>query len=203
MLAGGCIQPAATDHGTGRLKEQVASLTGQLEQKQQQVEALRRDIGQLRAQIDRRRRVPPAVHDLEFTVHRIDIGWLSGGRGRTDHTGDDQIRLFVFPIDRQGHTVKRLGRIGIRLLDPALPEARQQIGAWKFEPPEAAAKWTSSLVAYGYQFDLKWQSGPPRHPDLYVEVDFTGLDGRRFSASRQFRVKLPTAPTSAPASRPR
>ena len=203
VLGAGCAQPAATDDATAPLRERVATLTGQLEQRRHERDALQRQVRQLHTQIDQRRQLSPAVRDMEFTVQRIDIGWLSGGRGHREGVGDDRIRLFVFPIDQQGHTVKRLGTIAIRLFDLAMPEGRQQIGAWKFEAAEAGSKWTSNLVTYGYQFDLKWQAGPPQCPDLNVKVDFTGLDGKRFSATRQIRVTLPPAPNGVPATRPR
>lgn len=204
VLGAGCAPPPERVDTALPLKERVAILTGQLEQKHQELAAAERETKRLSAQLDRLRRLAPAVKELEFTVQRIDVGWLSGGRNWDGTPGDDGIRLYVFPIDQHGHTVKRAGRVDIRLTDEAMPEGERQIGAWKFETAETVRKWTSSPVAYGYQFDLRWQTGPPLHADLTVRVDFAGLGGGRFSATRKLSpVKLPSLPTTAPDTQPR
>ena len=199
VLGAGCAAPPEPVDTSLPLKERVAILTGQIEERDQALVAAKREIAELKSQISRQKQLTPSANDLEFMTQRIDIGWLSGGRNWDGKPGDDGVRLFVFPIDQDGHTVKRVGAVGIRLTDEAMPEGQRRVGDWKFSPAEAARKWTSTAVAYGYQFDLRWQTGLPAHADLTAYVEFTGLDGRRFRATRKLpAVKLPPVPTTRP-----
>ena len=132
--------------------------------------------------------------ELLFHVTAIKLGRYTGGLDVYGEGGDDGVRVYLRPVDRDGHALKAAGDVRIRLFDLAAKPAESLLGEYEF-PVEAAAKqWQAGFITYHYRFDCRWKSRRPKNPEVTVRASFTDyLTGKTFTAQKVCTVKPPPA----------
>jgi hypothetical protein len=139
--------------------------------------------------------LPPERLDQLFTVHGFTIGRLTGGADLDPaRPGDEGLKLYVTPIDKQGDSLKAAGSFEIEAFDLARQES-QKIGAWSFPLQDAGKNWYGTLLNC-YVLTCPWQT-VPRHDRLTVKITFTdALTGRRFTQQKVVEVRVPMTPAT-------
>jgi outer membrane murein-binding lipoprotein Lpp len=141
--------------------------------------------------------------DQLFTVAGIQFGRLTGGaRSNPDLAYDDQLQVFVVPIDQHGDSIKAAGAFEVQAFDLSAP-GNPRLGTWNFPVEDAPKNFFGHALLYTYILTCPWQT-PPTHPGLTIKVTFTdALTGRVFTAQRQATctpppVEQPPATQPAP-----
>ncbi len=133
--------------------------------------------------------------ELLFTPTSIQIGPHSGAINESGAPGDEGVRVYIKPIDRDGSVVKAAGSVKIELFDLA---RAAMIGCYDFPASDIAKHWESGFLTYHYRFDCPWQN-QPTNPDVTIRATFVDyLTGATLTDQKVVRVKLP--PASQPAS---
>jgi len=158
---------------------------------------LRRELADRDKQIADLRRLGEKRLDLLFHVEGIRLRRTSGVD--LDETpGDDAVRVYLRPVDAEGHPIKAAGDVTVQLFDLAAAEDRNLLGRYEFPVKEISDHWYSGFMTYHYRFDCRWDR-PPAHPKVTVRVVFLDyLTGREHAAQTVVHVRLP-APTTRPA----
>ncbi len=136
-----------------------------------------------------------------FHVTGITLGKYTAGvdlDGKGSHNG---IRVYLTPIDRDGHAIKAAGAVKIQLFDLAAKE--NLLVEYDFPVEKISERWAAGFMTYHYRFDCPWPT-PPEHEDITVRAEFTDyLTGKTFTAQKVCTVKLaPSATATAPATQP-
>jgi len=132
--------------------------------------------------------------ELLFHVTDIKLGRYTGGLDVDGEGGDDGVRVYLRPVDRDGHALKAAGDVSIRLFDLAAKPEESLLAEYEFPVEEAAKHWQAGFITYHYRFDCRWKSRPPKNPDVTVRASFTDyLTGKTFSAQKLCTVKPPPA----------
>ena len=117
--------------------------------------------------------------DRLFTVHRIELGRLTG-------QSEKGIKVYLIPLDQDGDAVKAAGTIAIDLFDLAVQDANR-IGHWEFSHEEVGKAWFDRMMLEGYIFDIPLQARP-KSPSLTVRATFKDeLTQRTFNAQREIK----------------
>ncbi len=182
---------------------QVDALTRELKQARSQNADLREEARRLRQELKARdEHVARLQHlgekrlELLFRVTGLKLG-RTGGVDLDDTPGDDAVRVYLRPIDRDGHALKAAGSVSIQLFDLAAEPDRNLIARYDFPVEQIAKHWHGGLLTYHYRFDCPWKSGPPRRPEVTVRATFTDyLTGQAFTAQKLITVRLPAAATA-------
>lgn len=142
--------------------------------------------------------------DLLFHVTDIKLGKYTAGADMDEAPGHDGIRVYLTPIDRDGHAIKAAGVVKIQLFDLAADPGGNLIGSFDYPVEKIAQHWHAGLMAYYYRFDCRWKKSP-KHSEITVRVEFTDyLMANTFTAQKVCKVRLPASPTTstAPATQP-
>jgi outer membrane murein-binding lipoprotein Lpp len=132
--------------------------------------------------------------DLLFTPTALQIGQYSGPLNESGKEGDEGIRVYLKPVDRDGSVIKAAGSVKIELFDLA---RSAMIGCYDFSVQDVSKHWESGFITYHYRFDCLWQT-PPSNPEITVRAVFTDyLTGTTLSDQKLIRVKLPPASQAA------
>ena len=137
--------------------------------------------------------------DQLFTVHKIDLGNLTGGAD-TDlkSPGDEALKVYLVPMDESGDPIKASGHVTVELFDLSR-SGDNRIGAWEYDPKQLKETWRSFFRLNGFVMTCPWQTKPERG-GLAVRVTFRDLlTGRTFEKLKDIQVK---PPGSAPATQP-
>ena len=179
------------------LATQLAEARKQTADLYKQVKALEQDVSARDEHIARLQGLGDKRMDLLFIVADIKLGRTSGVN--LDKTpGDDGVRVYLKPIDRNGHTLKAAGAVTIQLFDLSEGAAKNLLERHDFPVEQAAEHWSSFLASH-YRFDCPWTAGPPKAKELTVRVTFTDyLTGKTFTAQKVITIDLPT-PATQPA----
>jgi hypothetical protein len=168
-----------------------------------QNEQLQKANKEVADQVETLRRLGPERLQKLFCVTFIQLGRHTGGVDLDGRTGDDAIRVYLDPLDRHGSTIKVAGEVAIRLFDLAEPAEKNLIGEYNWSVDELAGQWRGGFGVYRFSFVCPWKAGPPKHDEITVRVEFVDyLTGRRFSAQKACKVRLPLpglAPSAATA----
>jgi hypothetical protein len=186
---------------------QVGDLSGELRQARADLEACRKRQADLSAALSEKEEVVSRLRGLGekrleklHHVARIELGRYTGGVDMDGRFGDDAVKVYLHPVDRDGSTIKAAGEATVQLYDLAAPAGEQLLGEYKWPAEELSRQWSSGLFTYHYSFVCPWRSGPPEHADVTVRVAFVDyLTGRQFTAQKVCKVKLPSAATTRPA----
>ena len=173
---------------------------GQLRQFRQDNEKLRGQVARLEQDLRAR---DDHIRDLQalgdkrleklFHVADIKLG-RTGGLDLDKAAGDDAVRVYIKPIDRDGHAIKAAGAATVQLFDLAAAPQKNLLVEYKFSVDEMAKHWSASFMTYHYRLDCPWKSGPPSNPDLTVRVTFHDyLTGKTFTAQKLITVALPAS----------
>jgi hypothetical protein len=126
-----------------------------------------------------------------FTVHGLQFGRLTGGADLDrDTPGDEGVKVYIVPVDRDGDTLKAAGAFTVELFDLNRQE-NQKIGQWSFPVEDARKNWYGRALLNTYVLTCPWQT-PPEHGNLTLKVTFVDeLTRRQFDAQREITVQPP------------
>ena len=122
----------------------------------------------------------------------IKLGQYTGGADLDGQAGCDGIKVFLRPIDTNGDTIKAAGSVTVQLYDLAQPADKTLIGEYKWSVDEVAKAFSGGFLTYHFSFTCPWKSGPPKHEDITVRVEFIDyLTGKTLSVQKVCKVDLP------------
>ncbi len=141
---------------------------------------------------------------LLFCVTDIKLGKYTAGVDLDDRPGHDGVRVYLTPIDADGHAIKAAGAVKIQLFDLAAKTGENLVSACDFPVDKIAERWSAGFMTYHYRFECRWKT-PPKHDEITVRVEFTDyLTGKTFTAQKVCKIRLPAsspATSTAPATR--
>jgi outer membrane murein-binding lipoprotein Lpp len=201
VLAAGCASTGQLDVLESRLRRQEDAnnqLQSQLTESQSQLQAARREAGDLRTQIASGQKVARAEQLTALgTVEGISLNkYLTGGVDRDGVPGDEIFSAVVVPADADGNLVKAPGSVVLTVLDLSKPESQQTVGRWEFSPKESENLWHSGFFGSGYTVRVPWQKIPDS-PTLLVHARLKTVDGRQFDTSQSIRINPPSGTAQA------
>ncbi len=127
---------------------------------------------------------------LLFTVTRIELGRYTAGADLDGKPGHDGVRVYLRPLDRDGHAIKAAGSVTVRLFDLDR-QGDNLLGTCEFPVEKIAAHWHGGFGTYHYRFDCPWKR-PPTGREVTVRAVFTDyLTGRSFTAQKLLKVRPP------------
>ncbi len=195
---GGCLLAAVAAAGCQGI-QQPDDLRGQLQQQRQENARLREQVRQLREDLQGRDEHIRSLQalgekrlDKLFHVTGIKLGRTSGVN-LDGVPGDDAIRVYLRPVDRDGHPIKAAGAVTVQVYDLAVEPANSLLTECRFSLEEMAKCWSSGFMTYHYRLECPWKTAPPARAEVTVRVVFTDyLTGREFTAQKVVKVALPT-----------
>ncbi|MCK4623714.1 MAG: hypothetical protein KAV00_00245 [Phycisphaerae bacterium] len=135
--------------------------------------------------------------ELLFSVTNIKLGKYTAGVNLDDKPGHDGVRIYLTPIDADGHAIKAAGAVKIQLFDLAAKAGENLVSACDFPVDKIAERWSAGFMTYHYRFECRWKT-PPKHDEITVRVEFTDyLTGKTFTTQKVCEIKL-MAPTTQP-----
>jgi hypothetical protein len=130
--------------------------------------------------------------ELLFHVKKLELGRYTAGVNLDGKPGDEGVRVYLRPLDADGHPIKAAGKVRIQLFDLSRNE-NNLLAEHVFGVEKTAQHWFGAFLAYHYRFDCRWAAAPDR-PDVTVRAAFTDyLTGREFTAQKVCKVSLPAA----------
>jgi len=131
-----------------------------------------------------------------FTVHGIQLGRLTGGADiDRDKPGDEAVKVYVVPTDRDGQPLKAAGSFVVELFD-LNREQEQRLGHWEFPVEDARKNWHGQALLYTYVLTCPWQV-VPEHAELTLKVKFVdALTQREFEQQRTITVQVSASSSS-------
>ncbi len=129
------------------------------------------------------------IENLSY-VKTIRLGRFTGGVDTDKKTGDDAIKVFLKPIDQQGHVIKAAGEVKIQLFDLAAEPADNLIAQYNWDAEGISKQWYSGFGVSHYSFICPWKSTAPQHDEITVRVEFTEyLTGNKFDQQKVCTIK--------------
>lgn len=187
-LASGCGKPSAANI---TLRREIQSLEQQVDQLQRQHAADQASLRAMQSEHGTLETLPPERLGQLFTVAGIKIGRLTGGIDLDrENPGDEELRVYLTPLDATGDELKAAGSIVVELFDLAAEQPR--LGRWEFDVEQAKRAWVGTGLLYEYLLSCPWQTVPTRE-SLTVKVTFTdALTGRVFEQQQAVTINPPT-----------
>jgi hypothetical protein len=196
FLMGGCGSP---DKANIQLRKEKQQLQDRIDDMKLRHDAALARILAYEQQTGTVETLPGERLNQLFTVHKIDLGNLTGGAD-TDlkSPGDEALKVYLVPMDESGDPIKATGHVTVELFDLARP-GDTRIGQWELDPKQLKDTWRSFFRLNGFVLTCPWQRKPER-AGLAVKVTFRDLlTGRTFEKLKDIQVK---PPGSAPATQP-
>jgi len=180
------------------------SATGQLQQVREDNARLKADVealeARLRAQEDQiavLRGLGPKRLEHLFHVKKIELGRYTEPANLDEEPGIDGVRVFLKPIDADGHALKAAGDITIQLFDLAAKPEKTLLATFAFPVAEARKHWYGGFMTYHYRLDCPWKPPSPKPREITIRVVFTDyLTGRKFTAQKVCKYAPPKAARS-------
>ncbi|MDY7009211.1 MAG: hypothetical protein SVV80_00450 [Planctomycetota bacterium] len=196
LLLVGCISQQAdqTAIQLRRCREENTKLQADIQDLQTELLARQKQIRTLQGLGEKR------LENL-FHVTGVKLGKYTAGADLDKTPGQDGIRVYLTPIDRDGHAIKAAGAVKIQLFDLAAKE--NLVAEHDFPVEKISEQWAGGFMTYHYCFDCRWPA-PPEHDEITVRVEFIDyLTGKTFTVQMVCKVKLPVSTTAtAPATQP-
>lgn len=127
-----------------------------------------------------------------YHAKAIKLGQYTGGADLDAQAGDDGIKVFLRPIDANGDTIKAAGAVTVQLYDLAQGADKTLIGEYKWSVDEVSKAFSGGFLTYHFTFTCPWKSGPPKHAEITVRVEFVDyLTGKTLSVQKLCKVDLP------------
>jgi hypothetical protein len=198
-FAGVLILVAISTGGCGWFNRSLAKDTERIEQLQADLEqvadsrdGLQTVVVDQQKQIRSLQALGKTRLDKLFHVEKIELGRYTAGIDTDGKSGDDAVKVYLRPIDREGHTIKAAGDVKIRLFDLGADPRQSLIGEYEWSADQVAKQWSSSFMTYHFSFVCPWKKVPPLHKEVTVRVEFVDyLTGKHFTAQKLCKVKLP------------
>lgn len=194
VAIGGC-----TNQGTiVRLSQERDRLATELERAKRDIASRDARIRRLEDRINALTRMSSDRPVDLFAPVRIEILSRSGGWDYDNVPGDDGVRVYLRPIDADGHAVKAPGAITIRLQDNSDLSNPRDLGVSVFNAPDVLrSMWYGRFGTDHYTADCQFRPGvrpaPPGRVLVIAEFrDF--LTGRALTATREVDVAPPGSP---------
>jgi len=182
ITTAGQLQQVREDNA--RLKADVQALEARLKAQEDQIAVLR-GLG------------PKRLEDL-FHVKRIELGRYTEPADLDEKPGLDGVRVFLKPIDADGHALKAAGDVTIQLFDLAAAPEKNLLATFTFPVAEARKHWYGGFMTYHYRLDCPWKPAGAAPKEITIRVVFTDyLTGRKFTAQKV--CKYAPAKASKPA----
>ncbi|MFW6060151.1 MAG: hypothetical protein ACODAQ_08210 [Phycisphaeraceae bacterium] len=165
------------------LQREVEQLQDQLQQRLAQIETL-----QQRAEAETPAPMPgaetPMLSDLAF-------GRYSGGLDPDDDGVDEQLRLYLKPLDQKGRVLPVAGRARVQAIAIPAEGEPQVIAERTYEPPAFDDAWRSTFTGRHYTLELDLPDDLPADlNEITARVTFTQADtGADFTAQKAFRIR--------------
>jgi len=187
--AGGC---GWFDKGLAKDTEQIEQLQTELREVTESRDGLQAVVVDQQKQIRSLQALGKVRLDKLFHVEKIELGRYTGGIDTDGESGDDAVKVYLRPVDREGHTIKAAGDVKIRLFDLAADPRQSLIGEYEWTADQVAKQWSGSFMTYHFSFVCPWKKVPPLHTDVTVRVEFVDyLTGKHFTTQKLCKVKLP------------
>ncbi len=186
-LPTGCGGPTVAE-----LKADLARREARIDEQQEQIETLRKNLAGTREQLLQARGLDPQRWERAFRPVDVRIATRSGGANYDNKPGDDGVTVYLQPIDRDGDVVKVAGEIRIQLYDLAAAPGRQLIGEYRVPAEECGSHWYGKLLTQHFTVKCPWPSGPPEHSNITIRATFIDdLTGNVMTAQEAVEVALP------------
>jgi len=189
-MLSGCGSPSAANillrKQNQALSDQVSQLTAQHQRDVETLAACQRSHPTTAS-------LPPERLDQLVTAHGLTVGKLTGG-DNPDPTQsfDNQLKVYVVPIDSDGTPIKAAGSFKVEAFDLGDP-AKPLVGTWSFDSAQADTFFYSRFMSYTYVLPCPFAKNPA-HSDLTVRVTFDdALTGREFVGQAEAKVRLAPA----------
>jgi hypothetical protein len=134
--------------------------------------------------------LPPERLEQLVTTHGLTFGRLTGGDNPDPAaTSDNQLKIYVVPIDGDGIPIKAAGSFKVEAFDLG-DSAKPLIGTWNFDLNQTNGLFYSQFAMYTYVLPCAFVK-LPAHSNLTVKVTFDdALTGREFNNQTGITVRL-------------
>jgi hypothetical protein len=167
-----------------KLRQEKATLTGDVQQYQAEIE-------QLRAQIRALSALPQDQRGNPYELMALRIARLSNFFDKNSDGKQEKLIVYIQPVDAEGDIVKAAGTVSVQLWNLNNPNGEAMLGQWKVEPAELRKLWFDSFsTGYRLTFDRPKAVGVFSQP-LTIKVTFTDyLTGQSFRAQQVIEPRL-------------
>ncbi len=158
------------------LQREKAQLAAQLEQREVEIEQLKRQIEALAA-------LPQENRENVYALQAVRITRYTGFYDKDEDGRREKLIVYVQPIDRDGNVFKAAGIVSVQLWDLNNPSAQALLGQWQIGPAELHKLWFDALLSTSYRltFDVPVTVETLAEP-LTVKITFTDyLTGQVFT----------------------
>lgn len=162
--------PACGPDSNIELRREIAQLRQQLDERDGQLVAQKARIDELQRSLQSARGISDQDLQHIYYPEKLLIDGLSGGYDRDGQPGDDGVVVYLKPIDRFGDVVKAAGTVRIELFD--LADGGAKVGECELSVEETAKAWYGMLMTQHYTIHCPWTT-PPRNPEITVRALFT------------------------------
>lgn len=153
----GCGSPSKANI---QLRKEKQALQGQIRQLEQEREALKARIAGLEAQRSTTPVLPQDKLDGLVTAHGLTIGKATAGVDLGASTGGDEaVKVYVAPTDRDGEIIKAAGKFTVELFDLAR-EQEHRIGRAEFGADQVRSAWHALSSFRWYMLTCPMETRP-------------------------------------------
>ena len=175
-----------------QLREELESARAGAKAARQATSEAKSELARKQKRIDTLVALGPDRLKKLFYAKDIKLGQYTGGADLDGQAGCDGIKVFLRPIDANGDTIKAAGAVTVQLYDLAQPADKTLIGEYKWSVDEVAKAFSGGFLTYHFTFTCPWKSGPPKHAEITVRVEFIDyLTGKTLAAQKVCKVDLP------------
>jgi outer membrane murein-binding lipoprotein Lpp len=134
--------------------------------------------------------LPPQILEKLVTTHGLTFGRLTGGDNPDPAaTSDNQLKIYIVPIDGDGIPIKAAGAFKVEAFDLGDP-TKPLIGTWNFDISQTDRLFYSQFALYTYVLPCAFVK-LPAHTKLTVKVTFDdALTGREFVNQTETTVRV-------------
>ncbi len=158
------------------LEREKAQLAGQLEQREVDIEQLKRQIEALSA-------LPQESRKNFYALQAARITRYTGFYDKDEDGRREKLIVHIQPVDRDGNVFKAAGTVNVQLWNLNNPSAQALLGQWQIGPAELHTLWFDALLSTSYRltFDAPVTVETLAEP-LTVKITFTDyLTGQIFT----------------------
>jgi len=189
LAAWGCFAPSDRA-GLLALQDELAATEKRMRDLERDNQQLTRQLEQINKQLQTLQEIGEARIDFLPKVEDIRLSRRTSGIDTDGENGHDAVKVFLEPLDSDGHVIKAPGRIKIRIFDLAGQTEEVLIGELQIPPDELSRHWSSGFATNHYSFVVP-VSKPPAGPEVTVRVEFTDyLFGKTLSRQMVARFDI-------------